>query len=57
MPNILDPFVVVAIAGWMNQKQQHAIEYLREENRVFREQLGTRRYGDLVELGNLIGRQ
>jgi putative transposase len=34
---------VIAIAGWMNQKQQHAIEYLREENRVLREQLGTRR--------------
>src|ERR1044072_4275658 len=45
MPNILDPFrfVVIALAGWMNQKQQHAIEYLREENRVLREQLGTRR--------------
>jgi transposase InsO family protein len=27
----------------MNQKQHHAIEYLREENRVLREQLGTRR--------------
>ena len=26
----------------MNQKQQHAIEYLREENRVLRERLGTR---------------
>jgi putative transposase len=45
MPNILDPFqfVIIAVAGWMNQKQQHAIEYLREENRVLREQLGTRR--------------
>src|SRR5262245_25390926 len=45
MPNILDPFrfVVIAVAGWMNQKQQHAIDYLREENRVLREQLGTRR--------------
>ena len=45
MRNILDPFrfVVIALAGWMNQKQQHAIEYLREENRVLREQLGTRR--------------
>ena len=43
MRNILDPFrfVVIAVAGWMNQKQQHAIEYLREENRVLREQLGT----------------
>jgi putative transposase len=45
MPNVLDPFrfVVIAVAGWMNQKQNHAIEYLREENRVLREQLGTRR--------------
>ena len=45
MPNILDPFrfVVIAVAGWMNQTQQHAIEYLREENRVLREQMGTRR--------------
>ena len=45
MPNILCPFgfVVIAVAGWMNQKQQHAIEYLREETRVLREQLGTRR--------------
>src|SRR5262249_50776259 len=29
--------------GWMNQKQQQAIDYLREENRVLKEQLGTRR--------------
>src|SRR3954451_1110128 len=36
-------FVVIAVAGWMNQKQQHAIDYLREENRVLKEQLGTRR--------------
>jgi hypothetical protein len=27
----------------MNQQQQHAIEYLREENRVLRAQLGNRR--------------
>jgi putative transposase len=40
----LDPFrlVLLAIAGWMNQRQLHAIEYLREENRVLREQLGGR---------------
>jgi putative transposase len=45
MPNVLNPFrfVVITLAGWMNQKQQHAIEYLREENRVLREQPGTRR--------------
>jgi transposase InsO family protein len=41
---MLDPvqFMLVALAGWMNQRQQHVIEYLREENRVLREQLGER---------------
>jgi putative transposase len=41
----LDPFSfrVVSIAGWMNQHQQNVIEYLIEENRVFREQIGNRR--------------
>jgi len=40
---MLDPvqFMLVAIAGWMNQRQQQTIEYLREENRVLREQLGN----------------
>jgi hypothetical protein len=29
MPKTLDPFrfLLVAVAGWMNQQQQHAIEY------------------------------
>jgi hypothetical protein len=42
---ILDPFrlVLIAVAGWMNQQQQDAIDYLREENRILREQLGGRR--------------
>ena len=41
----LDPFsfLVVSIAGWMNQHQQQVIEYLIEENRVLREQIGNRR--------------
>src|SRR5947209_18200186 len=45
MPTVLDPFrfVLITIAGWMNQRQQQVIEYLREENRVLREQLGDRR--------------
>ena len=44
MPRMLDPFqfVLVAVAGWMNQRQQQTIEYLRE-NRVLRDQLGDRR--------------
>lgn len=35
MPRVLDPFqfVVIAVAGWMKQRQQQTIEYLREENR------------------------
>ncbi len=42
---VLDPFrfLVISIAGWMNHQQQQAIDYLREENRVLREQLGGRR--------------
>lgn len=45
MPTILDPFrfLLIAVAGWMNQRQLQMIEYLREENRVLREQLGERR--------------
>ena len=35
--------MLICVAGWMNQQQQHAIEYLREENRVLREQLGSQR--------------
>jgi hypothetical protein len=45
MSRALDPFrfVLIAVAGWMNQRQLQVIDYLREENRVLREQLGGRR--------------
>jgi putative transposase len=45
MPRVLDPFrfVLMAVSGWMNQRQLQIIDYLREENRVLREQLGGRR--------------
>src|SRR6266536_3400585 len=45
MPRALDPFrfVLVAVGGWMNQHQLQIIDYLREENRVLREQLSGRR--------------
>src|SRR5262249_33818000 len=39
----LDPFSFVVVVGWMNQRQQQVIEYLIEENRVLREQIGNRR--------------
>ena len=35
--------MLIAAAGWMNQRQLRVIAYLREENRVLREQLGGRR--------------
>jgi putative transposase len=36
-------FLLVALAGWINQQQRDVIGYLQEENRVLREQLGPRR--------------
>src|SRR5271165_4285169 len=45
MPRVLDPFrlVLLAGAGWMNQRQLKIVDYLRENNRFLREQLGGRR--------------
>src|SRR4051812_11034510 len=45
MTHLLDPFrfVVTALSGWMNDRQLLLIDYLREENRVLREQLGEKR--------------
>ncbi len=42
---VFDPFrsLLIAVSGWINQRQLQAIDYLREENRVLREQLGNRR--------------
>jgi hypothetical protein len=62
----LDPFrfLLVAGAGWMNQNQLRVIDYLREENRVLREQLGERRLRlsddqrrRLAEKAKLLGRR
>ena len=45
MPRVLQPWqlFVTILAGWINEHQQAAIEYLREENRVLKEQLGGKR--------------
>ena len=45
MRKTLDPFrfLLLCLAGWMNQQQQHAINYLREEKRILRAQIGNRR--------------
>jgi len=41
----LDPFrlLLISLAGFLNHQQQDLIEYLHEENRVLREQLGGKR--------------
>jgi hypothetical protein len=35
MPRVLEPFrfVLITVAGWMNQRQLQIIDYFREENR------------------------
>ena len=40
-----DPFrlLLISISGWMNQQQRDVIDYLQEENRVLRQQLGGKR--------------
>jgi putative transposase len=45
MRTAFDPFsfLVTSISGWMNEHQHHVIDYLMEENRVLREQIGNRR--------------
>lgn len=41
----LDPFrlLLISLAGCLTQRQQDVIDYLQEENRVLRQQLGRRR--------------
>src|SRR6266699_5279066 len=36
-------FRLVALAGWVNQQQREVIDYLQEENRALRKQLGPGR--------------
>ena len=45
MRKSLDPFrfLLIVLSGWMNRQQLQLIDYLREENRVLREQLGETR--------------
>jgi len=41
----MDPFrlLLISLAGWLNQQQQDVIGYLKEENRILREQLEGQR--------------
>ncbi len=36
-------FLLLMWAGWVNRVQQNAIDYLKEENRILREQVGNKR--------------
>ncbi len=63
-PIIPQLFLLSCIAGWLNREQQRVLEYMREENRVLREQLGPKppRLNDdqrrrLAVRGKLIGRK
>ena len=40
-----DPFrfPLISLTGWFSQRQQDALDYFQEENRVLREQLGGKR--------------
>jgi transposase InsO family protein len=35
--------LILAVSGWLNRHQQRILDYLKEENRVLKEQLGERR--------------
>ena len=57
-------FFLVAIAGWMNRRQQDVIEYLKEENKILREKLGGKRLllnvqqkRRLATKGKILGRE
>ena len=45
MKSLLQPwqFLLLILAGWINSRQQEAIDYLLTENRVLREKLGKKR--------------
>ena len=57
-------FVVAMVAGWLGRHQEAVIEYLKEENKVLREQMGAKRlrFNDsqrrrLARKGKSIGRR
>ena len=66
METVLHPWqiLVAAMAGWITRQQDAAIDYLRAQNRVLKQQLGNKRLrltGDqrrrLAVLGKALGRR
>ena len=45
MATVLHPWqiLVAAMAGWITRQQDAVVEYLREENRILKQQLGRKR--------------
>ncbi|PYT21999.1 MAG: hypothetical protein DMG57_36835 [Acidobacteria bacterium] len=45
MKQVFDAFrlLLISVAGWLGQQQRDVIDYLQEENRVLRDQLGNKR--------------
>jgi len=45
MERTLSPltFIIAVVSGWIARQQLEVLEYLREENRVLKRQLGKRR--------------
>ena len=61
--NLPVQFLIAMLSIWLNRRQQLVVDYLREENRLLREQLGGRRirWTDkqrrrLAEKGKALGR-
>ena len=42
-PSAALQFLLLTFSGWVNRRQQDVISYLKEENRILREQLRGRR--------------
>jgi len=59
MKSLLQPwqFLLLIRAGWINGRQQEAIDYLLTENRVLREKLGKKRILRLAVKGKILGRE
>ena len=53
MATVLYPWqiLVAAMAGWITRQQDAVIDYLREENRGLKEQLGRKRRWDHAQSG------
>ncbi len=66
MDNVILPWqlMLITLAGWLNRHQQAVIDYIKEENRILKEQLGGKRpqFNDdqrrrLAVLGKALGRK